>query len=87
MAKRSALVALAAVQLTAVLGAAGTLAASGAIAGASGPILGIACGMFVYIAVFDLMPDLVRTRSRSAALACIVGVAIVLALSRGTRAR
>lgn len=81
MAKRRALVALAAVQLTAVLSAAGTLAASRAIADANGPIMAIACGMFVYIAVFDLMPDLVRTRSRSAALACMVGVAIVLALS------
>lgn len=81
MAKRTALVALAAVQLTAVLGAAGTLAASGAIAGANGPILAVACGMFVYIAAFDLMPEVVRTRSRSAALACMVGVAMVLALS------
>jgi zinc and cadmium transporter len=81
MSKRSALAALAGVQLTAALGAAGTLAASGVIADANGPILAIACGMFVYIAVFDLMPDLIRTRSRSAVLACVVGVAIVLALS------
>lgn len=81
MAKPSALVALAAVQLTAVFGAAGTLVASGAIADANGPVLAIACGMFVYIAAFDLMPELVRLRSPSAALACMVGVAIVLALS------
>jgi len=81
MAKRSALIALGAVQLTAALGAAGTLAAAGTIADANGPILAIACGMFVYIAVFDLIPDLVRARAASAALACLAGIAIVLALS------
>jgi zinc and cadmium transporter len=81
MPKRNALVALGAVQLTAAVGAAGTLVASRAISDADGPILAIACGMFVYIAVFDLIPDLVRTRALSAALPFMVGIAIVLALS------
>lgn len=78
VAKPSALVALAAVQLTAALGAAGTLVAAQMIADANGPILAIACGMFVYIAVFDLIPDLVRARALSAALAGMVGIALVL---------
>lgn len=81
VAKRSALVALAAVQLTAALGAAATLVAAHMIADAGGPILAISCGLFVYIAAFDLLPDLVRTRALSAGLAGVVGIALVLALS------
>jgi len=78
MSKRRALVLLALVQLTAGIGAAGALIASSLIEEASGPVLGVASGMFVYIAVIDLIPELYKVRSRWAPLAIIVGAAIVL---------
>ena len=79
--KRNALLGLAGVQLTAGIGAAGTLLASTLIARANGVILAIASGLFVYIAVFDLLPVLIRARSRSGFLAIALGAAAVLAIS------
>ncbi|HUJ60173.1 MAG TPA: ZIP family metal transporter [Kofleriaceae bacterium] len=77
--KRMALVGLAGVQLTAGIGAAGTLVASSLIAQAEGVILAIATGSFLYIAVFALLPDLVRRRAASAWIALAIGAAVVLA--------
>jgi zinc and cadmium transporter len=81
MTKRSALAGLAVVQLTAAIGAAGTLIASAMLVRADGIIMAIASGLFVYIGVFDLVPELVRMRARSAIVAAAVGAAIVLSLS------
>ncbi|HEX7838984.1 MAG TPA: ZIP family metal transporter [Kofleriaceae bacterium] len=79
--KHTALVGLAAVQLTAGIGAAGTLLASSLLARASGVILSIAAGLFGYIGAFDLLPELVRARSRAAVVAGLIGAAVVLWLS------
>ncbi|HSD89600.1 MAG TPA: ZIP family metal transporter [Kofleriaceae bacterium] len=78
MSKRRALVLLALVQLSAGIGAAGTLIASSLVAQASGAVLGIASGMFVYIAAIDLIPELYKVRTRWAGVAIIIGAAIVL---------
>jgi zinc and cadmium transporter len=81
MTKRTALAGLAVVQLTAGIGAVGTLAATSLLARANGPILAVASGLFVYISAFDLVPELVRARSLSGLVAGVIGVAIVLGLS------
>lgn len=80
MPKRTALAALGAVQLTAGIGAAGTLLASSLLARAEGIVLGVASGMFVYIAAFDLLPELGRARTRSGFIAALAGAAISLVL-------
>lgn len=80
MAKRRALILLALVQLTAGIGAAGALIATSVLARANGVVLAIASGMFVYIAVIDLIPELYRSRSRWAIVAIVVGAAIVLVI-------
>ena len=74
------LVALAAVQLTAALGAAGTLLASTLIDRSTGVVFALAGGTFVYIGGFDLFPEVTRHRSRSAAYAFALAIAVVLAL-------
>jgi zinc and cadmium transporter len=76
--KRNALLALAGVQLTAAIGAIGTLVASTAIARSEPTIMSIAGGTFAYIAIVDLVPELVRMRALSALVAAIVGAACVL---------
>jgi zinc and cadmium transporter len=81
VAKRPALAGLALVQLTAGIGAAGTLLASSVLARADGVVLSVACGMFLYIAIVDLLPELRRSGSRSAVVAGLVGAAIVLVMS------
>lgn len=81
MTKRSALAALAGVQLTAGIGAAGALFASAVVARAEGIVLAIAGGMFLYIAVVDLLPVAWRARSWSAAVAALTGAAIVTVMS------
>jgi zinc and cadmium transporter len=75
MAKRPALAALAAVQLTAGIGAAGTLAASSLIARCDGVILALAGGTFAYLAAIDFLPEILRAGARSAIAALIVGAA------------
>ena len=81
MTRRTALAGLAVVQLTAGIGAIGTLAAASLLARASGPILAVAAGLFVYISAFDLVPELVRARAWSGLVAAVIGAAIVLGLS------
>jgi zinc and cadmium transporter len=81
MRRRSALWGITAVQLTAGIGAAGTLLASSLLVRSEGVLLSIACGLFVYIAAIDLLPELWRSRSRSGVVACAFGAAIVLVLS------
>ncbi|HEY6033865.1 MAG TPA: ZIP family metal transporter [Kofleriaceae bacterium] len=76
--KRRALLGLAGVQLTAGIGACGTLLASSLMARAQGIILSIAWGLFVYIAAIDLVPELVRTHAWSALAAGLAGAALVL---------
>jgi zinc and cadmium transporter len=81
MTKRTALAGLAVVQLTAGIGAVGTLAAASLLARANGPILAVASGLFVYISAFDLVPELVRARTLSGLVAGVIGAVIVLGLS------
>lgn len=76
--RAGSLVALTVVQLTAAIGAAGTLLASTAIARGEGIALALAGGTFAYIAVVDLVPELVRRPTVGAVLAALAGVAIVL---------
>jgi zinc and cadmium transporter len=78
IAKRRAVLALAGVQLTAAVGAIGTLAASTLIAQSAGTIMALAGGTFAYIALVDLTPELVRQRSPWAFLAGLAGAAAVL---------
>jgi zinc and cadmium transporter len=81
MTKTRALIALAVVQLTAGIGAAGTLLASALLERSAGIILALAGGTFLYIAVIDLAPELVRLRSRAGALTFVLGAVVMLALS------
>ena len=78
--KRRSLLALALVQLTAGLGAAVTLLGIG-VSGANRPLLGIAGGTFVYIALVELLPGVLRDGSRrdrgAALLGLIVGVLVI----------
>jgi zinc and cadmium transporter len=78
--RRVTLLGLVAVQLTAGIGAAGVLLASSIATRAEGMVLAVACGMFVYIAAIDLLPELWKTRSRSAVVSGLLGAAIVLVL-------
>jgi zinc and cadmium transporter len=80
MARRRALVWLVVVQLTAGIGAAATLLASSLIADIEGMLVAIACGMFLYIALIALLPELWRVRSRGTVIAVVVGAAITLAI-------
>jgi zinc transporter ZupT len=80
MPKARALLGLGVVQLTAGLGAAGTLLASALLAHAEGVILAIAAGTFLYIALADLLPVLWRARTWSAAVTAVIGAALVIAL-------
>lgn len=77
--RRKALLALGAVQLTAGLGAAGTLLASSLIADAEAPILAIAGGMFFHIAALHLLPDVLRARRWPPMAAFVTGTIAVLA--------
>jgi len=81
LAKWWSLVALALVQLTAGLGAAATLLGLHAGGPATGLVLALATGTFVWIALVDLAPAVIRgqsARARLAALAgCVVGVAVI----------
>lgn len=81
MGKRRALLSLAGVQLTAGIGAAGTLLVSSLMTRAQGIVLSVACGLFVYIAAIDLIPELVRMRSRSAPVTGLLGAALLWWLS------
>lgn len=80
MSRRAALASLAIVQLTAGLGAAASLVASHWLAGARGLVLALAAGMFLYIALVDLFPAVVRARRTSAWLAFGAGALFVALL-------
>ena len=80
MGKRTALTALALVQLTAGIGAAGALLASSYMRRTEGVLLAISCGMFLYIVV-GMLPELWRARSVRVGLVTAVGAAIVVLLS------
>lgn len=78
MSRRRALASLAVVQLTAGAGAASGLLVSASLPGVEGLVLGLAAGMFLYIAIVDLLPVLVRSKSRAGLAA--FGVAAAFAL-------
>jgi zinc and cadmium transporter len=80
MSRRAAMLALAAVQLSAGIGAAGTLVASSLLARGHGAILAIAGGTFVYIAAVDLLPELVRARRVAGFAALVAGAALAVSL-------
>ena len=82
--KTQALVAMAGVQLTSGIGAALTLLSAATWKDVSGLALGIAAGTFLYIALADLMPTVLRgradpTESRSQAiLGLLAGLALAV---------
>src|SRR4051812_36174284 len=80
IAKRRALWALLVVQLTAALGAWATLLGA-SLAHREGVLLALAAGTFIYIALVELMPDVLRHAPRRermyAAIGLAVGVAII----------
>jgi zinc and cadmium transporter len=79
--KGAALAWLTAVQLTAALGAATTLAGVHAL-GVTGPALAIGAGTFLYIAAVDLAPEIARATQRRSALGWMgVGVAVMTLVS------
>ncbi|MEO8552264.1 MAG: ZIP family metal transporter [Kofleriaceae bacterium] len=67
MPKKQALLALGAVQVTAVLGAFGTLAAATETAALAGIALSISAGTFLFIATADLLPEVLRSAVRGRA--------------------
>lgn len=81
MARRRALAWNVAVQLTAVLGAAAVLVGV-SLAGIEGRVLAIAAGSFLYIALFELLPDVVRAGTRvQAIVAMVIGIAAIATCS------
>jgi zinc and cadmium transporter len=67
MTKRRALLALGMVQLTAALGAVGTLIAATETRALAGIALSISAGTFLFIATADLLPEVVRSAVRGRA--------------------
>jgi len=82
LAKRWSLFWLAAVQLTAAFGAALVIAGATHL-GIEGPALAIGAGTFLYIAIVDLLPDVLRTaRTRPVALGWLgAGIAVMTLVS------
>ena len=83
LSKVRALVAMTAIQLTAAVGAAVSLASAATWRSASGLILAIAGGTFLYIAVVDLLPSLLRSERGQprAEIAAMVGLIAGLVLT------
>ena len=84
IAKGRSLLALAAVQLTAGLGAAATLLGLRMRGAAGGYVLAVAAGTFLYIACADLMPEVLHAgprRARVYAIGALVLGAVVIALA------
>jgi zinc and cadmium transporter len=84
LSRRSALLALAGVQLSAGLGAAATLLAWTTLHQISGHVLAIAGGTFLYISGADLLPDVLRVHSgpgprHGAMLGFLLGLLILVA--------
>ncbi|CAN5242001.1 hypothetical protein BH11MYX1_BH11MYX1_55580 [soil metagenome] len=67
MTKRQALIALGAVQLTAAVGAFGTLIAASQTHALAGIALSISAGTFLFIATADLLPEVLRSAVRGRA--------------------
>ena len=78
MSRRRALASMAIVQLTAGAGAACALLLSASLPDLEGIVLALAAGMFLYIAVADLLPVLVRTRSRAGLIAFAIAALLSL---------
>jgi zinc and cadmium transporter len=87
MPKRTALLALGGVQLTAAVGAFGTLVAATQTANLAGIALAISTGTFLFIATADLLPEVLRSAVHGRArLEAIIGFLIgvsVIALQAG----
>ncbi|MFT3695576.1 MAG: ZIP family metal transporter [Kofleriaceae bacterium] len=87
MTKKSALLWLGAVQLTAAIGAFGTLIGIAATTDIAGIALSISAGTFLFIATADLLPEVLRSalhgRARvEAAIGFLLGLGIVAAESQ-----
>lgn len=78
MTKRRALLALGVVQLTALVGAYVTLLGA-SLVHRQGIVLALAAGTFVYIALVELMPDVLRKAPSRERFAAIAGLAIGVA--------
>jgi zinc and cadmium transporter len=83
MRRGSALLAMAAVQLTAAIGAVATVLAASTWEMAAGWVLGLAAGTFLYIGATDLLPEVLHERaegasSRQAVLGFAVGIAVAV---------
>ncbi len=77
--RRRALGALAAVQLTAAVGAAAVAVASGAAQRLAGGVIAVACGSFLYIGAADLLPELRASDARGRLFGFALGAATVIA--------
>jgi zinc and cadmium transporter len=83
MSRRRALLAMAAVQLTAGIGAASTAAGAALWKGVSGLVLAVAAGTFLHIVEVDLVPLLLDERTERPgwnvlmAMACGLGLAVL----------
>jgi zinc and cadmium transporter len=82
MPKQKALIALGFVQLTAAIGAFGTLVAATQTASLAGIALSISAGTFLFIAIVDLLPEVLRSavhgRARAeAVIGFLLGVAAI----------
>ncbi|MBJ6761594.1 ZIP family metal transporter [Myxococcaceae bacterium JPH2] len=76
-----ALLALAGVQLTAAVGAAGVLVGSHWLPSLNGTVLAIAGGSFLYIGAVDLLPELRHGgQSRQRIVGFVAGLALIVAL-------
>ncbi len=79
MSKRRALLANGAVQMTALAGAYATLLGA-SLLHRQGIVLALAAGTFVYIALVELMPDVLRKGPRRERFAALVGLALGVAV-------
>lgn len=77
--KRKALWALVAVQMTAALGAWGTLLGASLVR-RQGVLLALAAGTFLYIALVELMPDVLRRGAMRDRVTAVVGLAVGVAM-------
>ncbi|WP_375770504.1 ZIP family metal transporter [Archangium gephyra] len=80
LSRARALLALGAVQLTAVAGAGAVLLGSRWVAGLEGIILALASGTFLYIGATDLLPELRHTPDQRTARGRLLGFLLGLAL-------
>ena len=79
MTKLRALIWLGAVQMTALVGAYATLLGASLLA-RQGVVLALAAGTFIYIAMVELMPDVLRKGPVRARLTALIGLGVGVAL-------